>query len=104
MKIMIEFDPTIATVKVTRPTSVEGEALTQAATKPVVQDAALDAGAYLGITPGEGPSAVLSSQAISAGVATAMSSTPVAKHRDTFVLLSGNSQSEKGLDAGTPKV
>ena len=57
MTITIEFDPTAGTVKVTSPPSAEGDAVTQAATKPPVHGAALDAGAYAENALEEAPSA-----------------------------------------------
>lgn len=102
MKIMIEFDPTTATVKVTRPTSVEGEALTQAVAEPAVEGAALDAGAWGGLGSGESTSAV-PPQAISAGIAITTGSALPEPHLDTFSLLSGVGQSEDVLNAGFPK-
>lgn len=101
MKIMIEFDPTIATVKVMRPTSVEGEVLSQAVAEPAVEGAALDAGECSGVVVEQNPSDVPPS-AINAGMSTA-SGSPPSPHRDTFGLFNGASQGEEGLDAGSPK-
>jgi hypothetical protein len=94
MKITIDFDPTTATVKVTSPPSAEGDAVTQAATKPAVQGVALDAGACSGIALGEGPAAV-PPPIINAGIASATGSPPT-PHLDTFGLLTG-------ISAGSPK-
>jgi len=104
MRITIEFDPIAGTAKVTNSTSAEVEAVPQMESPPTTKSAARDAGMYLGVAPGERPSAVPSLQALSAGIATATASAPPPPHLDTFDFLSGVSQSEGGIDAGAPKM
>ena len=101
MKITIEFDPTTATVKVTSPPCAEGDAVTQAATKPAIQGVALDGGAYSGIALGVWPAAD-PPPIINAGIAIATGSPPT-PHPDTFGLLTDISRSQEGLGAGSPK-
>ncbi len=101
MKITIEFDPTTVTSKVTSPTSVEEEVITQGVAEPVVQSEALDAGAYLGVVPEQGTSAT-TPQILGDRIATATGS-PLPRHPDTFDLHSVGIWSGEGLDGGIPK-
>jgi len=131
MKIMIELDSTAGAVKVTIPTSAEGEVaaqptvqpaaldagasragvgegpsaeravVTQTAAQSAVQGAAQNAGAYGGIAPGEGPSAVRP-QSTNASSSAATESTPTPIIVDDFGSHPGISRSDL-LDAGSPK-
>ena len=99
MKITIEFDPAAGTAKVMSPSCAEEEVVEQ----QTVHGAALDAGAYSGGTLVEG-SAVVPPQAISAGIAITTGSALPEPHLDTPSLVSGVSQSEDALNAGSPKI
>lgn len=99
MKIILELDESVATAKITVPSSAPDGMLPQTRSGSVVESAPLSAGAYVS-SDAEELSSTLSPQSKHSTTATSDSSILAKPHLDTFGLHSGNGHSEQSLNAG----